>query len=82
MYFGTWVPCGGDCKRVLLFKQCGALAYNGGAFSPAEGATLDEAQNNATADLPGSWILASHCNGDVANDDGLSQIAWRPWPPP
>ena len=76
-YFGTWQPCGYGCSKKLLFEQCGALAYNGGAFSPAEGSSLDEAQANAMADLPGGWIVASHCNDGGAQD----QIAWRPWPP-
>jgi len=38
-YFGNWAKCGAACKRVLLFEECGALAYNGGAFTAAEGST-------------------------------------------
>ena len=62
-YFGNWARCGGDCKRAIIFTDCGALAYNGGAFSPAEGSTQAEAESAATTDLPGSWIVASGCNG-------------------
>ena len=61
-YFGNWAPCGSDCKRVLLFTQCGALAYNGGAFSPAEGATIQEAEGEALLNLPDSRIVGSRCN--------------------
>jgi hypothetical protein len=61
-YFGQWARCGVDCKKVLVFKECGALAFNGGAFSPAEGSTLQEAEGEALADLPGGWIITSRCN--------------------
>jgi len=66
-YFGNWKYCatfdsGSSCKRVLLFSQCAALAGNGGAFSPAEGATVQEAEDEALADLPGSSIVYSGCN--------------------
>jgi hypothetical protein len=56
--------------------QCGALATDGGSFSPAEGATLQEAQDNALFDLtsPDARIIASHCNDGT----GQGQIAWRP----
>ena len=63
LYFGNWARCGAQCKRVLVFSQCGALASNGGAFSPAEGATIQEAEGEALTDLPGGWIVASRCNG-------------------
>jgi hypothetical protein len=62
LYFGNWARCGAQCKRVLVFSQCGALASNGGAFSPAEGATIQEAEGEALTDLPGGWIVASRCN--------------------
>ncbi|MDT5076673.1 MAG: hypothetical protein QOJ80_1310 [Mycobacterium sp.] len=66
MYFGNWKYCAtftnDTCKRVLIFTQCGALASNGGAFSPAEGATAQEAADEALADLPGSSIIYSGCN--------------------
>jgi hypothetical protein len=72
----TWASCGADCHRVVLFAQCGALATDGGSFSPAEGATLQEAQDNALFDLtsPDARIIASHCNDGT----GQGQIAWRP----
>jgi hypothetical protein len=50
------------CRRVLLFTDCGALAYNGTAFSAAEGANQADAEGAATSDLPGSSIVASACN--------------------
>jgi len=62
-YFGNWARCGGGCKRAIIFTDCGALAYNGGAFSPAEGGTQADAESAAMTDLPGSWIVASGCNG-------------------
>jgi hypothetical protein len=72
-YFGNWAGCGADCKRVLLFAQCGALAYNGGAFSAAEGATQHEAEGVALANLPGGWIIGSKCN-----DGGQpGQLGWQ-----
>jgi hypothetical protein len=72
----TWASCGADCRRVVLFNQCGALATDGGAFSPAEGASLQEAQDGALFDLtsPDARIIASHCNDGT----GQGQIAWRP----
>lgn len=71
----TWAPCGGDCHRAVLFNQCGALATDGGSFSAAEGASLQEAQDNALFDLtsPDARIIASHCNDGT----GPGQIAWR-----
>ena len=45
-----------------VFSQCAALAGNGGAFSPAEGATVQEAEDEALGDLPGSSIVYSGCN--------------------
>jgi ABC-type sugar transport system substrate-binding protein len=67
-YFGNWKYCATftneTCKRVLLFTQCAALAGNGAAFSPAEGATLKEAEDEALADLPGGSIVYSGCNDD------------------
>ena len=72
-YFGNWARCGSTCKRVLLFSQCGALAYNGGAFSPAEGATIQEAEGEALLNLPDSRIVGSRCN-----DGGTSaSISWQ-----
>jgi hypothetical protein len=65
-YFGNWKYCATfsneTCRRVLLFSQCGALASNGGAFSPAEGATVQEAEDEALRDLPGGTIVYSGCN--------------------
>ena len=65
-YFGNWKYCATftneTCRRVLLFSQCAALASNGGAFSPAEGATIEEATSEALANLPGSTITYSGCN--------------------
>jgi hypothetical protein len=61
-YFGNWARCGGDCKKVLVFTDCGALAYNGTAFSAAEGPSQGDAESAATFDLPGSTIVASACN--------------------
>jgi hypothetical protein len=71
-YFGQWARCGVDRKKVLVFKECGALAYNGGAFSPPEGSTLQEAEGEALTDLPGGWIVASRCN--IA---GEGNINWK-----
>jgi hypothetical protein len=71
-YFGNWATCGPGCKRVLLFAECGALAFNGGAFSPAEGATLHDAEGEALNDLPGGWIVASRCN-----DSPPGQVNWK-----
>jgi hypothetical protein len=71
-YFGNWARCGAQCKRVLLFSQCGALAFNGGAFSPAEGGTQQDAEEAALNDLPGGWIVASRCN-----DGSYGQINWQ-----
>ena len=66
MYFGNWKYCATftneTCRRVLLFAQCAALASNGGAFSPAEGATVKEAEDEALGDLPGGSIIYSGCN--------------------
>jgi hypothetical protein len=62
-YFGNWARCGAGCRRVLVFTDCGAVAYDGTAFSPAEGGTQADAESAATADLPGSRIVASGCNG-------------------
>jgi hypothetical protein len=70
-YFGNWVKCGAPCKRVLLFTQCGALANLGGAFSAAEGATQQEAEDVALGDLPGGTIVASRCN-----DGSNGSINW------
>jgi Domain of unknown function (DUF4189) len=65
-YFGNWKYCATFsnqvCRKVLLFSQCAALASNGGAFSPAEGATVQEAESEALADLPGGTITYSGCN--------------------
>jgi hypothetical protein len=69
-YFGNWAGCStpganGEtvlCKRLILFQNCGALAYNGTAFSPADGDSQADAESAATADLPGSWIVGSACN--------------------
>jgi hypothetical protein len=72
-YFGNWVMCGTDCKRVLLFAQCGALASNGSAWSAAEGATTQEAESVALGDLPGSTITMSQCN----DDGGPVKLSWR-----
>ena len=67
---GNWAGCStpganGEtvlCKRLILFQMCGALAYNGTAFSPADGDSQADAESAATADLPGSWIVGSACN--------------------
>jgi hypothetical protein len=69
-YFGNWAGCAtpganGEtvlCKRLILFQKCGALAYNGSAFSPADGDSQADAESAATSDLPGSWIVGSACN--------------------
>jgi hypothetical protein len=71
-YFGNWAKCGAACKRVLLFEECGALAYNGGAFSAAEGSTQQDAEGVALGDLPGGWIVASRCN-----DGSYGSINWQ-----
>jgi hypothetical protein len=73
LYFGNWARCGADCKRVLVFSQCGALASNGGAFSPAEGATIQEAEGEALADLPGGGIVASRCNDGTSGQVNYNQ---------
>jgi hypothetical protein len=70
VYFGNWAGCATTapdgttalCRRVLLFTDCGALAYNGTAFSAAEGANQADAEGAATSDLPGCSIVASACN--------------------
>jgi hypothetical protein len=62
-YFGNWARCGSDCRRAVVFTDCGALAYDGTAFSPGEGGTQADAESAATGDLPGSRIVASGCNG-------------------
>jgi hypothetical protein len=70
-YFGNWAGCGSGgilCKRVLLFQKCGALAYNGTAFSAADGDSKADAESAATADLPGSWIVGSTCNDGGASN--------------
>jgi hypothetical protein len=71
-YFGNWAKCGAACKRVLLFEECGALAYNGGAFSAAEGSTQQDAEGVALGDLPGGWIAASRCN-----DGSSGSLNWQ-----
>jgi hypothetical protein len=74
----TWAACGAGCHRAVLFNQCGALATDGGALSPAEGATLQEAEDTALFDLtsPDARIIASHCNDGT----GPGQMTWRPSP--
>jgi len=73
LYFGNWARCGADCKRVLVFEQCGALAFNGGAWSAAEAGTTEEAEGIALGDLPGSWIVASRCN----DGGGKGTLSWQ-----
>jgi hypothetical protein len=64
-YFGNWAGCasgGIQCRRVLVFQDCGALVYNGTAFSAADGDSKAAAESAAMADLPGGQVVASVCN--------------------
>ena len=56
---------------MLLFQNCGALAYDGTAFSPADGDSKADAESAAMADLPGSWIVGSACNDGGAGAESL-----------
>ncbi|OBJ67680.1 DUF4189 domain-containing protein [Mycobacterium sp. 1274756.6] len=51
-----------DCKVLVSFTDCGAVAENATSLQGGYGRTLLEAMNDAMGRLPGSWILTWACN--------------------
>ena len=51
-----------DCKVLVDFTQCGAVAENATAYQGGYGATLAAAEADAMGRLPNSWIDVWGCN--------------------
>lgn len=51
-----------DCKVLVSFTDCGAVAENGRSLQGGYGPNLAAAMNDAMSRLPGSWILSWACN--------------------
>jgi len=51
-----------DCKLVVSFSRCGAVAYDGSTYQGASGFTLDLAENDAMNRLGGGKIINWACN--------------------
>jgi hypothetical protein len=62
LYFGNFTECGGGCRKLIVFTDCAALAYDGTIFKAASDPTKDDALSAAFSQVPGSSIVTSACN--------------------
>lgn len=54
--------CAADCKVVITFTQCGAVAAKGTERQGGSGATLSAAMDDAKKKLSGGYIDTWSCN--------------------